>query len=322
MNEQTTRISPVTTLIIDSERDGQRLDNFLFNNITGVPKSKIYKIIRKGEVRVNKKRADVSYKLITGDIVRIPPVRTPSANDLDKMDLYALRKLGRELIKTKLYEDEGLLIINKPASVAVHGGSGLSLSIIEALRLQDLPYAKNLELVHRLDKETSGCLMIAKKRSYLRELHAMLREGKVQKTYVAAVKGNVVKNNFSVDLPLIRRIVSGENMTCIATDGEGQQASTKFKLMKKYKDFCILEAQPITGRTHQIRVHALGVNNPILMDEKYGDKVLNKKFKQLGLNRLFLHAKSICLSHPKTKEKVFVEAPLTEDLSKFLNNLR
>jgi 23S rRNA pseudouridine955/2504/2580 synthase len=322
MKEEATTITSVITLKIDAERNGQRLDNFLFSSIKGVPKSKIYKIIRKGEVRVNKKRADVSYKLIAGDIVRIPPVRRASKNDLEEKEHYALKKLGEKLLENILYEDDGLLVINKPANIAVHGGSGIALAVIESLRLQNLPYAKDLELIHRLDRGTSGCLMIAKKRSYLREIHSMLREGKVQKTYLAALKGTLEKSSFSVDLPLVRRIVSGENITCVATKGDGQHASTKFTVMQKYKDFCLVEAQPVTGRTHQIRVHAKAVNNPILLDEKYGDKVLNKKFKQLGLHRLFLHAKSLCLLHPKTHAKLFIEAPLAEDLSEFLDNLR
>jgi len=271
---------------ITSDDAGQRLDNYLMRILKGVPKSHIYRIIRAGEVRVNKKRAKPLTRLEQGDLVRIPPVRVST-----EKSVYVGERLEQRLNESIIYEDSGLLVINKPAGIAVHGGSGLSLGVIEALRKirQDLSY---LELIHRLDRETSGCLLLAKKRSVLREVQALLAAREVKEIYWAILlKPWTGEKKQLVDVPLEKNTLqSGERMVRVSEQGKPSQ--TSFRLLENYNEACWVEASPKTGRTHQIRVHSAWLGHPIIGDEKYGsveaDNALN-----LGKTRLYLHARAI-----------------------------
>lgn len=272
---------------VDDNEDGQRLDNYLIKILKGVPKSHIYRIIRAGEVRINKKRVKPSNHLVKGDVVRIPPVRTcQSKSIVVKEDL-------KELIKKSIIsEDDNLLVINKPAKLAVHGGSGISLGVIELLRQirKDLRY---IELVHRLDRDTSGCLLIAKKRSFLRKIQDLLVKQQVKKTYWALASGNWQNlNKISVNEPLKKNILkSGERFVVI--DSQGKKSLTNFNLLENYQDSCWVEASPKTGRTHQIRVHSAYLKHPILGDTKYGNPEYKNPGKDLEKKRLYLHARQI-----------------------------
>lgn len=279
-------MSDVRYTEINSEEDGQRLDNYLMRILKGVPKSHVYRIIRGGEVRVNKKRAQPSLKLSTGDQIRIPPVRVST-----EKNVFVGSQLSQRLLESVIYEDDALLVINKPVGIAVHGGSGLSLGVIEALRKirDDLHY---LELVHRLDKETSGCLLLAKKRSALRAIQSLLEARAVQKTYWALLCNRWEgKKNITVDVALQKNTLkSGERIVCATETGKLSQ--TSFKLLENYQAACWIEASPKTGRTHQIRVHSAHIGHPIVGDEKY-----NGNLSIDGLNeknhRLYLHARAI-----------------------------
>ena len=299
---------------ISEDEAGQRLDNFLIARLKGVPKSLVYRIIRKGEVRVNKGRAKPERKLAPGDLVRVPPVRTSN-----KPKAVAGDNLLQLLSDSILYESKELLVINKPSGIAVHGGSGVSLGLIEALR-QMPEQGKFLELVHRLDRDTSGCVMVAKKRSMLRYLQDLLRqEGGIDKTYYALVKGSWSKRRSVVEAPLRKNeLQSGERVVKVTFDGK--PSKTVFSIEKHYEDVTLVRAKPITGRTHQIRVHALHVGHPLVGDDKYGDKELNKSMRSVGIKRLFLHACSLKIPLPDGKS-LTVEAPLPEDLSVGLNKL-
>ena len=278
-------MSDVCYTEVTAEEDGQRLDNYLIRQLKGVPKSHIYRIIRGGEVRVNKKRAQASSRLSVGDTVRIPPVRTSP----DKV-ITVGAQLARCLHDNILYEDDSLLVMNKPTGLAVHGGSGLSLGVIEALRKSrtDLPY---LELIHRLDKETSGCLMLAKKRSMLRSIQSLLESRDVTKTYWALLahpwRG---KHVVVVDVALEKNVLkSGERVVRVSETGKASE--TRFQLIENYQQACWVAASPKTGRTHQIRVHSAYLGHPIVGDQKYGLEVAidGLPTKQ----RLYLHARSI-----------------------------
>jgi 23S rRNA pseudouridine955/2504/2580 synthase len=301
----------VTWLDIDEGAAGQRIDNFLLRHLKGVPKSHVYRILRSGEVRVNSGRVDATYRLESGDKVRVPPIRVA-----------AQRRSGPKIGQfsgTVLYEDEALLVVDKPAGTAVHGGSGVSHGIIEQLR-QARPELRFLELVHRLDKETSGILLLAKKRSALTKLHDMMRTGKVEKHYFALVKGCWPNPRQHVKLPLYKYLTESGERRVMVSD-EGQASHTIFTLQQAWDGFSLLDAELKTGRTHQIRVHLAHLGYPIAGDDKYGDFTLNKQLAKQGLKRMFLHAHRIGFAHPLTGEALVFEAPLPAELSRFLRKL-
>ncbi|WP_100657493.1 23S rRNA pseudouridine(955/2504/2580) synthase RluC [Alteromonas flava] len=300
---------------IDAEHQGQRVDNYLHAKLKGVPKSLVYRILRKGEVRVNKKRVKPEYKLQAGDTLRIPPVRQAEPNALPSVKLDKVANLESFI----LFEDDRLLVINKPNGIAVHGGSGLSFGLIEGLRALR-PEAKFMELVHRLDRETSGCILIAKKRSALKHLHEQLREKQVDKRYWALVEGHWPDNRFKVKAPLHKNVMqSGERMVFV--NPQGKPSETRFRVLQKFTDCTLVEASPITGRTHQIRVHCQHAGHVIAGDPKYGNANFDEQLKAIGLNRLFLHARSIAFLHPHTEQQVRFEAPLDDSLTHLLKGL-
>lgn len=304
----------VTKVLIGSEQAGQRIDNFLVKHLKGVPKSRIYRMLREGEVRVSGHRAKPEYKIAEGDEIRIPPVRVA-----EKVDTPPLVSGVLSLLDRVIYRDDALLVIDKPAGQAVHGGSGISLGVIEQLR-QELPDARFLELAHRLDRETSGVLMLALKRSALVELHRMLREGEPKKTYVALATGQWRDAVRHVKLPL-QRYLNDDGERRVAVDDDGQRAHTVFRLQRRFADFSLLEAELKTGRTHQIRVHLAALGHPIAGDDKYGSPEVNRALKKRGLRRMFLHAARLEIKHPLTGVALVIEAPIAPDLQNFLNLL-
>lgn len=303
---------------VNEDEAGARIDNFLIRVLKGVPKSMIYRILRKGEVRVNKKRIKPEYKLQAGDEIRIPPLRMseakvvlPSAN-LDRVSA---------LKDAVLYENDGLMVINKPCFMPVHGGSGVSYGVIEALR-SIRPELHFLELAHRLDRETSGCLIVAKKRSVLRQLHEQFREKNMQKQYLALVRGVFSKRITTVRAPLAKNVLmSGERLVRV-DEVNGKPSVTDFKIRENFRDVTLVEAYPHTGRTHQIRVHLAYRSHPILGDDKYGDREFDRRFEALGLDRMFLHAEHITFTDPVINREITVYAPLPEDLENLLSNIR
>ncbi|WP_409500523.1 23S rRNA pseudouridine(955/2504/2580) synthase RluC [Mannheimia glucosida] len=302
---------------ISEDEAGQRLDNFLLAKLKGVPKSLIYRIVRKGEVRVNKGRIKPEYKLQPDDLVRVPPVRVAEKNEAPIST--KLNKVA-ELESQILYEDDSMLVINKPSGIAVHGGSGLSFGVIEALRALR-PQARFLELVHRIDRDTSGILLVAKKRSALRSLHEQLREKVVQKDYLALVRGQWQAHTKVIKAPLLKNeLASGERIVRVSE--EGKPSETRFSIEERYANATLVKASPITGRTHQIRVHTQYAGHPIALDDKYGDVEFDSKMKEVGLQRLFLHAYAIRFEHPKTGEEMVITAPLDKNLKGVLAKLR
>ncbi|HHW7570652.1 TPA: 23S rRNA pseudouridine(955/2504/2580) synthase RluC [Mannheimia haemolytica] len=302
---------------ISEDEAGQRLDNFLLAKLKGVPKSLIYRIVRKGEVRVNKGRIKPEYKLQPDDLVRVPPVRVAEKNEAPIST--KLNKVA-ELESQILYEDDAMLVINKPSGIAVHGGSGLSFGVIEALRALR-PQARFLELVHRIDRDTSGILLVAKKRSALRSLHEQLREKVVQKDYLALVRGQWQAHTKVIKAPLLKNeLASGERIVRVSE--EGKPSETRFSIEERYANATLVKASPITGRTHQIRVHTQYAGHPIALDDKYGDVEFDSKMKEVGLQRLFLHAHAIRFEHPKTGEEMVITAPLDKTLKGVLAKLR
>jgi 23S rRNA pseudouridine955/2504/2580 synthase len=300
---------------VTEDHAGQRIDNFLLRELKGVPKSRVYRILRKGEVRVNKARIKPEYKLCEGDVVRIPPVRMAEP----KAEQPVSKSLGDLLSQSILFEDARLLIVNKPSGLAVHGGSGISQGLIEALRVLR-PEARFLELVHRLDRDTSGCVMIAKKRSMLRFLHEQLRNGTIDKRYLALATGRWPNRRKAVSASLLKNTLrSGERMVNVSP--EGKKSLTEFSVVERFDGATLVEAKPITGRTHQIRVHALHVGHPLLGDDKYGDDEACKAFRSRGLKRLFLHAHSLNVPMPDDEPNLKVTAELSEDLQQFLDSL-
>lgn len=301
----------VKFIVVAEEQHGQRLDNFLITKLKGLPKSRLYKALRKGEVRVNKKRIGPDYRLQTGDSVRIPPFRlAPEASPKKPND--KMLKLIQDRI---IFEDNDLIILNKPAGIAVHGGSGVSIGIIEAIRALR-PYLKFVELVHRLDRDTSGCLVLAKKSSILKEVHELLRLREVSKTYLMLVSGRCQFDERRVDVSLRKNVLKSGERIVVVDEVEGKEAITKFKKLKEFNNMTLLEAKPITGRTHQIRVHAAYLGHPILGDEKYGQGV----DKALNIKQLCLHSASIVFNLASKNTEVGVCALLMEKWSRWLKS--
>jgi 23S rRNA pseudouridine955/2504/2580 synthase len=301
--------------LVTAEEAGQRLDNYLFRHLKGVPKSHVYRVLRGGEVRVNKKRSSADYRLQDGDMVRLPPMRVAQR---DEPEAPAVGWVELPII----YEDAALLVIDKPAGIAVHGGSGVSFGVIETLRRQRTE-AHFLELAHRLDKETSGILLIGKKRSALTKLHDMFREaGQVaDKRYLMLVKGRWMNPLQQVKLPLHKYLLaSGERRVRVDPEN-GKSAHTVFRLIARWQRFSLLEGQLKTGRTHQLRVHLAHLGYPILGDEKYGDFALNKALQKEGLKRMALHAERMDFPHPLSEERLHLTAPLPEALRRFIAHL-
>jgi 23S rRNA pseudouridine955/2504/2580 synthase len=305
----------VQRLEIAAEFAGQRLDNFLFRHLKGVPKSRVYRMLRTGEVRVNGGRAKPDDRLAGGDVLRIPPVRTAAR----ETEVLVSPWLSERLEARILFEDAHLLALNKPVGLPVHGGSGQSAGVIESLRLLR-PEARFLELVHRLDRDTSGCLLIAKKRSALTALHELFRGEGVDKRYLALLSGVWARQRLLVDAPLEKNIrQGGERMVKVSR--AGKSAQTEFRRLRRFGAATLVEARPLTGRTHQIRVHAQHLGHPIACDERYGDENANREFRRLGLRRLFLHAAELHLPHPASDEMLHLVAPLETELETFLETL-
>ena len=314
MSIEESALPQVAFVEITEDNCDQRLDNFLITRLKGVPKSHIYRIVRKGEVRVNKGRVDVKYRLVTGDIVRIPPIRVAERSE----ESYVPQGLQAALQQGILFEDEGFLIVNKPAGFAVHGGSGVSSGIIEGLRLIR-PEAHFLELVHRLDKDTSGCLLIAKKRSALRKLQELFRNSQIQKTYQALLSGQWIRKKLLVTAPLLKNTSKGGERVVVISQS-GKAAETLFTRLKLFRNATLVEASPKTGRTHQIRVHAASLGHPIVGDERYGVDDVNKVFKNKGYKRMFLHANTLKFQHPVTGILMNISAPLPSQLENLLKH--
>lgn len=299
---------------VGEEGEQQRIDNYLMRLLKGVPKSHIYRILRSGEVRVNSRRVGPEHRLEPGDRLRVPPVHTARPAPSRERAPVLPRFSGRIL-----HEDDALLVIDKPAGLAVHGGSGVSSGVIEQLR-RERPEGRFLELVHRLDRDTSGVLVLAKKRSALTDLHRQLREGSAEKFYLTLARGRWPDAKRSVKLPLHKYIVgSGERR--VKVEEGGQAAHTVFRLKGTYPSFSLLEAELKTGRTHQIRVHLAHLGHPIAGDDKYGDFELNKALARRGLTRMFLHAFKLTVVHPVSKQAVTYAAPLPRELAQFLDEL-
>ncbi len=285
---------------------GQRIDNYLLARLKGVPKSHIYRIVRSGEVRINSKRVEASQKVAPGDRIRVPPVRVAERGEAQPAPHFKL---------PILFEDDFLVAIDKPAGLAVHGGSGIAHGVIESLRSMR-PDARFLELVHRLDRETSGVLLVAKKRSALTALHEKLRERDMDKRYLVGVAGRFRNEKQRVKLALAKRD-SPDGGKRVSVSETGQEAETVFRLRERRDDMSLLEAELLTGRTHQIRVHLAHIGHPVLADDRYGDFELNRALRKRGLKRMFLHAARLEFLHPSTEEKLVIESPLPADLSRF-----
>ncbi|MTH46547.1 23S rRNA pseudouridine(955/2504/2580) synthase RluC [Intestinirhabdus alba] len=312
-----TETPSVKIVAISADEAGQRIDNFLRAQLKGVPKSMIYRILRKGEVRVNKKRIKPEYKLEAGDEVRIPPVRVAEREEAALSP--RLQKVAA-LAEVILYEDDAILVLNKPSGTAVHGGSGLSFGVIEGLRALR-PEARFLELVHRLDRDTSGVLLVAKKRSALRSLHEQLRGKGMQKDYLALVRGQWPSHLKSVQAPLLKNILqSGERIVRVSQ--EGKPSETRFKVEERYAFATLMRCSPVTGRTHQIRVHTQHAGHPIAFDDRYGDRDFDLQLAGIGPGRLFLHAAALTFIHPGSGETLRIEAPMSDELKRCLQTLR
>ncbi len=303
----------VTHLVIGEDEQGQRLDNFLIRVCKGVPKSHLYRILRSGEVRVNSGRVAATYRLCAGDKLRIPPIRL-AERPQNEVDEAAKQRVDLPI----LYEDEAMLVVDKPEGIAAHGGSGVSFGVIEALRRQR-PQAKFLELAHRLDRETSGILLVGKKRLALTALHDMFREhgAGADKRYLVLVKGRWMNTTQHVKLPLHKYLTeTGERR--VSVNPEGKASHTVFRLLARWPEMSLLEAQLKTGRTHQIRVHLAHLGFPILGDEKYGEFALNKTLKRDGLKRMALHAWRMAFRHPLTSAPLEFIAPMPNGIGNYI----
>lgn len=304
----------VRSIEVDASRSGQRLDNFLLGQLKGVPRSHVYRLLRRGEVRVNGRRAKPDYRLETGDRVRLPPVRTAAAPPRPGA-------AGFEWLNERVrYEDTEILVLDKPAGLAVHGGSGVAVGLIEALRALR-PEAPMIELAHRLDRDTSGCLLLAKDRPTLLALHRMFREGEIEKRYLALVRGRWRGGPREVSVPLERGPERGGERR-VEVSAAGREAASRFSPRGHYGSATLVEIRLHTGRTHQARVHAAHIGHPIAGDEKYGEREFNRELRGLGLRRLFLHAASLRFAHPAGRGRIAVEAALPPELSRLLKRLR
>ena len=304
----------VRLVSVSAEDAGQRIDNFLARHLKGVPKSHIYRILRRGEVRVNSGRIKAQYKICAGDRVRIPPVRVSPEKSVPQMA--ARMDLERQI----LFENSRCLVLNKPSGIAVHGGSGVSFGVIEALRASR-PQAPYLELAHRLDRETSGCLVIAKRRSFLRLFHEQLRSGGMLKQYLALLAGHWAGGQRTVNAPLRKNQLQGGERMVVVDEEDGKQALTLFRPVSRFATATLAEVDLKTGRTHQIRVHAAHIGHPLAGDEKYGDPEFNRSLRSRGLRRLFLHAHRVEFADSSSGESVCVSAPLGADLKAVLDSL-
>jgi 23S rRNA pseudouridine955/2504/2580 synthase len=315
------KTTPKVTYVDAGEGDaGQRIDNFLSRILKDLPRSLIYRILRTGEVRVNGRRTKPDYRLVSGDHIRLPPVqrKQPAEGAVAKTPSKSLRDFVTAAV---IYEDRDLIVINKPAGVAVHGGSGLSFGVIEALRAAH-PELKELELVHRLDRDTSGCLLVAKRRAVLRELHALLRERTMEKRYLALVVGRWPFGTKTIDLPLKTNLKQGGERV-VRVHAEGQHALTSFHPLEHFAKLAtLLDVSIGTGRTHQIRVHAAHAGHPVAGDEKYGDRQRDEKLRAYGLSRMFLHAHSLTFRRRDAKEPFHVTASLPPELQQVLVQLK
>ncbi len=308
----------VNWLVVGEEGEGQRVDNFLLRMLKGVPKSHVYRILRSGEVRVNRARVGPDARLAAGDQLRVPPIRAAAP-----ATRAGTAPAGAGAIPPILFEDDAIVALNKPAGLAVHGGSGISYGLIERLR-QARPDARFLELVHRLDRDTSGVLLVAKKRAALVGLHAQLREGQTDKRYLVLVRGKWRDAVRAVELSLTK-FVTGDGERRVRVESEGRSARTVFRLLRKWPDaeppMALLEAELDTGRTHQIRVHLTHIGFPLAGDDKYGDFAWNRTLVKQGLKRMFLHAQRIRFAHPVSGDEITVEAPLPPELARFVARL-
>jgi 23S rRNA pseudouridine955/2504/2580 synthase len=295
------------TVEIGEEAVAQRIDNFLLRHLKGVPKSHVYRVLRSGEVRVNSGRVKPEYRLQAGDRVRLPPMRTAEP----------ARPAAKAVSFPIVHEDAALLVVDKPSGIAVHGGSGVSFGVIESLRASR-PQAKMLELAHRLDRDTSGLLIVAKKRSALVELHRMLRDGEIDKEYLTIVKGHWAGRARELRESL-HKYVDARGERRVAVHESGMQAVTRVKPLKTSSEFSLLEVRLLTGRTHQIRVHLAHAGHPVLGDDKYGDFELNHRLEKAGVRRLFLHASRLSFAHPSTGEKMALQAPLPVEMKVFID---
>jgi 23S rRNA pseudouridine955/2504/2580 synthase len=310
-----TQSQKVQFIEISPAQAGQRIDNFLLTLEKGVPKSRIYRALRKGEVRVNKGRIKQTYKIQAGDIIRVPPLRVAER----ETPTHVSDSLKQQLLRDIIFEDDAMLVLNKPSGLAVHAGSQIQVGVIEALRLikPELPF---LELVHRLDRDTSGCLLLAKSRESLLNLQQQMLSDRIDKRYLTLLKGVMAKQEQLVEQPLQKNTVSsGERM--VRVDPIGKQAKTLFIRRKALNIAQLTEVKLFTGRTHQIRVHSAWSKHPVAGDDKYGDREFNKQLKSFGLKRLFLHAWRLGIQHPLSGEAMVLEAPLPEKLQQVIQNL-
>ena len=306
--------TPVRVVTVSADSDGQRLDNFIGSELKGLPRSRIYRLLRKGEVRVNGSRAGPSQRLAAGDTVRLPPV-TLVPRELSPATAASRSELGQRIV----FEDKALVVVDKPSGMAVHGGSGVRLGLIETLR-QLRPDLAEASLVHRLDRSTSGVVVVAKRRSALRRLHAAFRAGEVEKRYLAGCLGHWSHGQCTAEMPLeVRHRERGERHVIVAADGK--PATTRFAPQAFYDGLTLLAVEPVTGRTHQIRVHAAALEHPLAGDTRYGDADADRPLKKAGLKRLFLHAQSIAFADTSGNEQLF-SCPLAADLDAVLGRLR
>ncbi|MDO8329005.1 MAG: 23S rRNA pseudouridine(955/2504/2580) synthase RluC [Fluviicoccus sp.] len=315
MNQPDTS-SAVRFITVKDGEEGQRIDNFLITALKGAPRTLVYRIVRKGEVRVNKGRIKAEYRIQAGDVIRVPPIRLPEVPAAPTPSPH----LAQQLRERIMYHQDGLIVVNKPAGLAVHGGSNLPFGLIEALRVL-FPEKEFLELVHRLDRDTSGLLLVSEKRSVLRDLHEQLRQGRIRKTYVALLEGNLKGGQHKVTAPLHKSTLpSGERIVRVRDDGKPSE--TVFRVIERFGHATLVEASPLTGRTHQIRVHAQYLGHPILGDEKYGHDDAGKAARSWGLNRLFLHARDLTLTLSGKTEPLKFSCPPAPELQAVLEYLR